>query len=310
MGDRSAGVSEQWVGVAGGELRVRRHRSDDGTGGAAGTPVLFVHGAFVNGHLWDGVIDTLGAAAEPLDLIAPDLPLGAHHRPLAADADLSLPAVVEMLGAVLDALGVDQAVVAANDSGGAITQQLLTTHPTRISGVLLTSTETADNFPPRYFRFLFPPLRLRAPMWSTCQLLRTGPGRRLPITFGHLIERRLTTAEAATLMGPLWTSAGARHDLRRFLTAALADQALMHAAEARFASFGAPVDVAWSAGDRIFPDRDATRLAAAFPAGRRVADISGSGSLSPLDQPGQVADRLLGLIARSTSARRTVSAEG
>lgn len=292
-------MSETWIPVPGGEIRVRRHQPDND----AGLPVLFVHGAFVNGHLWDGVIDALGGSGESLDLIAPDLPLGAHHRPMADGTDLTFDAIVEMLIGVLDALELDQVVVVANDSGGAITQHMLATHPTRFCGALLTSTETADNFPPRYFRFLFPPLRLRSLMWASCQLVRTNLGRRLPITFGHLIKRRLTSPEARTLMGSLWTSAGARDDLRRFLIAL--DPAVMEQAEAKFDGIAAPVDIAWSAEDRIFPDRHATRLANSFPAGRRVPDITPSGALSPLDQPEQVSDRLLVLIERATAAERT-----
>jgi pimeloyl-ACP methyl ester carboxylesterase len=264
--------------------------------------VLLVHGAFVNSHLWDGVIAALAASGEPLDLIAPDLPLGAHHRPMDEGADLRFQGIVEMLISVLGSLGVDQVIVAANDSGGAITQHMLATHPTRFAGVLLTSTETSDNFPPTYFRFLFPPLRLRSLMWSTCQLLRTDVGRRLPITFGHLIKRGLTAEEARTLMGPVWQSPGARNDLRRFLMTL--DPPLMKAAEAEFATITAPVDVAWTANDRIFPDADASRLATSFPNGRRVADITDSGSLSPLDQPQQVASRLVALVERTKARER------
>lgn len=136
-------------------------------------------------------------------------------------------------------------------------------------------------------------------MWVTCQLLRTNPGRRLPFTIGHLIKRPLPTPDARTLMGPLWTSRGARNDLRLFRKGA--DPAAMKRAAAKFDTFTSPVDVAWSANDRIFPDLDASLLASSFPAGRRVADISNTGSVSPLDQPEQVADRLLALVERTTS---------
>jgi len=105
-------------------------------------------------------------------------------------------------------------------------------------------------------------------------------------------------------MGPLWTSPGARKDLRRFLDAAI-DPKVMEEAAARSASFTAPADIAWSARDRIFPEGEATRLAGSFPRGRRVADITDTGSLSPLDQPEQVADRLLGLIVRTGARERT-----
>ena len=90
-------------------------------------------------------------------------------------------------------------------------------------------------------------------------------------------------------MGPVWGSPGARNDLRLFLIAATDDPDLLKRAEARFDQLGAPVDIAWTAGDRVFPDGDADRLADRFPRGRRVGDITDSGSLSPFDQPDQVA---------------------
>ncbi len=295
MDDKRMTMTERWVPVVGGEIRVRRFRPTAGPG----TPVLLVHGAFLNGHLWDGMIEVLQTSSQPLDLIVADLPIGAHQRPMNTGTNVTIPSLVAILISVLDALGLDRVVVAANDTGGAITQHLIVAHPERFSGALLTSTETPDNFPPRYFRFLFPPLRLRAAMWVTCQLLRTNLGRRLPFTFRHLIKRQLQAPEARTLMGPLWTSRGARNDLRLFLKGA--DPAAMKRAAAKFGTFASPVDVAWSASDRIFPDGDASLLASSFPAGRRVADITDAGSVSPLDQPEQVANRLLALVERTTS---------
>lgn len=287
-----------WVPTDGGVIRVRRT-----TVGAGATPtpeeavpVVFVHGAFVNGHLWDGVAEHLRTGDLRLDLVLPDLPLGAHHRPFGPQAAFDLPGVVEMLTGLLDGLGIERAVIVGNDSGGAIAQCFMAAHPDRVLGALLTPTETSDNFPPRTFRFLFPPLRLRALMWTTCQLLRFDLGRRLPITFGRLMRRRLTPDEARTLMGPLWQSAGARDDLRRFLRTA--DAEVMRAAEARFDAVTAPVDVSWCTDGRVFPDADADRIAAAFPAGRRVADVTDAGPLTPLDSPAHVADRLADLVRR------------
>jgi pimeloyl-ACP methyl ester carboxylesterase len=297
-------MAEQWIPVRGGEIRVRYRGPSDGA-----VPVLFVHGAFTNGHLWDGVIAELVRSGRVPDLVAPDLPLGAHHRPLEPDTALTLPAVAEMLVAVLDALGLDRVVVAANDSGGAVAQHLVAAHPSRVLGFLVTPTETAENLPPRYFRFLFPPLRLRLLMWTTCQLLRTHPGRRLPITFGPLVRRRLPADEATRLMGPLWSSAGARRDLRRFLADAT-DRAVLEAAARRSSGFTGPVDVAWCADDRVFPDHDADRIAAQYPDGRRVADIIDSGSLSPLDRPDEVAARLGDLLARVEAAKDGQRGEG
>ena len=53
-----------------------------------GPPLLFIHGALVNGRLWEPVVERLKGAAR---CIVPELPLGSHTQPMAADADLSPP---------------------------------------------------------------------------------------------------------------------------------------------------------------------------------------------------------------------------
>lgn len=306
---RSLGWTTSWVPTDGGTIRVRHATVGiPDTDGPPALPVLFVHGAFVNGHLWDQVADELArhhrVDSPRLHLLVPDLPLGAHHRPFGPGSSFDLPDVVEMLTAVLDGLGVNGAVLVGNDSGGAIGQCFMAAHPDRVLGALLTPTETSDNFPPRAFRFLFPPLRLRALMWSTAHLLRFHTGRRLPFTFGRLVRRRLPADEAHLVMGPLWSSAGARADLRRFLRTI--DPEVMRVAEARFTTVTAPVDVAWCTDHRVFPDADADRITNAFPNGRRVADVTDALPLTPLDQPAQVADRLRDLLDRVGRDRRTI----
>lgn len=286
-------LRETWVEVCGGPLRVRRR--------GRGRPVLMLHGAFVNGHLWDGVIEALPTDTE-VEVIVPDLPLGGHHRSLDRAADLSIPALATMVlavadTAVADAETMEPITLVANDTGGALAQHLLATRPDRFSAALLTSTDAFDNFPPSYFRPLLVLLRWSLPMWAVGKLLRWHAVRRLPIALGHLIHHRLPAAQAEELMGSLWRSRGARHDLRRFMIAV--DPGITGAAAKRFHLFGGPVDIAWSADDHVFPPEHANRLAEAFPQGRRVADILDSGSLSPLDQPAQVAARLADLLSRT-----------
>ena len=50
--------------------------------------VVFIHGAFVDGRLWRKVVPSLEGS---LRCVVPDLPLGAHHTPMRAGADLSPP---------------------------------------------------------------------------------------------------------------------------------------------------------------------------------------------------------------------------
>ena len=51
-----------------------------------GTPLLFVHGALVNSHLWDRTAELL---TDRFRCILPDLPIGSHPEPMKAGADIS-----------------------------------------------------------------------------------------------------------------------------------------------------------------------------------------------------------------------------
>ena len=54
--------------------------------GGSGPPVVFLHGVLMNGTLWKNVVDRL---SDRYRCIVPELQLGAHCRPMPADADLS-----------------------------------------------------------------------------------------------------------------------------------------------------------------------------------------------------------------------------
>jgi pimeloyl-ACP methyl ester carboxylesterase len=52
-----------------------------------GPVVVLLHGLLMTGSLWDGVV---GELPDDLRCIRPTMPVGAHRRPMKADADLSL----------------------------------------------------------------------------------------------------------------------------------------------------------------------------------------------------------------------------
>src|SRR5258705_2169828 len=100
---------------------------DVGTGPVA----LFVHGIATNAYLWRNVIGAL-SSQRPGNrrCIALDLPL--HGRsPVTADQDLSVAALAEGLEGFCDALGLAGIDLVANDTGGAIPQNLSAPHPWR-----------------------------------------------------------------------------------------------------------------------------------------------------------------------------------
>src|SRR4051794_15648802 len=102
----------------------------------SGPPIMFVHGVGVNGDLWRKVVPEL---AEGHRCIAPDLPFGAHSHPLRDGADLSLPGMARIVADLIEALGLEDATVIANDTGGAVSQWLAGHHPERVGRLVLTS---------------------------------------------------------------------------------------------------------------------------------------------------------------------------
>src|SRR6201995_138305 len=107
-----------------------------------GAPAIFVHGVFLNGHLWDRVIEQL---CDVRRCIAVDLL--AHGKTGAkADQKLSFEAQADMLVAFCDAMGLDKVDVVANDSGSAIAQIFAAQHPERIDSLTLTNGDIHDNW--------------------------------------------------------------------------------------------------------------------------------------------------------------------
>src|SRR5882724_12195467 len=81
------------VTVAAGTLEYRERGS--------GSPIVFAHGAGVNGDLWRKVAPQL--ATDHRCLVV-DLPLGGHALPLRGDQDLSLFGCAQILASFLEAL--------------------------------------------------------------------------------------------------------------------------------------------------------------------------------------------------------------
>src|SRR6202167_1839632 len=120
-------------------------------------PVVFVHGVLVDARLWAPVADRL--AAEGIRSYAPTLPLGAHQRPMNADADLSPQGMATLIRDFISALGLRDVTIVGNDTGGAICQVMLGGDTSRIGAAVLTNCDAFGTFPPRAFAPLFRALR-------------------------------------------------------------------------------------------------------------------------------------------------------
>ncbi len=114
----------------------------DDTGGA-GPVLVLTHGVLMDGSVWREVVADL---SRDLRCITPTLPLGAHRIPLRPDADLSVRGLAELVGELLDRLGLVDVTLVVNDLGAPL---LLAAdrHP-RVGALVLTPCEAFDNLPP------------------------------------------------------------------------------------------------------------------------------------------------------------------
>src|SRR3954454_5392161 len=123
------------------------HYREDGP--SDGPVLLFVHGFLVDGRLWRNVVEQTKGWAH---CITPDLPFGSHTIPMNGDAVLSLRGMGALGAELIERLDLHDVTVVGNDSGGAVTQALVTDHPDRIARFVLTSCDAFDNCPPMMFR--------------------------------------------------------------------------------------------------------------------------------------------------------------
>jgi pimeloyl-ACP methyl ester carboxylesterase len=271
-------ITERHVDLDAGRIRVRE--------AGDGPPVLLVHGALVNSHLWDDVIPLL---ADRHRVIAPDLPLGGHAEPMSPEAPLGLRGQADVVADLVAALQLDDVTLVGNDTGGGICQVVVTRRPDRIGRLVLTSCDAFDNCPPRFFRFLVWVSYLPGSAWLTAQSMRSPRFARLPIAFGRLTHRGLDRRRLDLMFEPLRRSAGVRRDAVRMFRSL--DAADTQAAAAALGNVTIPALIAWSADDRIFPPEHASRLAALLPHAT-VSPIADSLAFSPIDQPNALAERI------------------
>jgi pimeloyl-ACP methyl ester carboxylesterase len=250
-----------------------------------GPPVVFVHGVGVNGDLWRNVAPAL---ADGHRCIAPDLPLGAHSHPLRPDADLSLPGLGRIVADFVEALGLDDVAVVANDTGGAVAQWLVGHHAERIGRLVLTSCDAFDKFPPAPQRYLELAGRLPPLMWLVAWTVRFRFVQRLPTAYGWASSEPIAPEIMRSYTDPIRTIPGVRRDLARLLRA-VEKRYMFEAAEA-LPGFDKPALVLWGEDDRLFPLEHGRVLAALLPQGR-FETVPGSRTFVPEDQPERLAAR-------------------
>jgi pimeloyl-ACP methyl ester carboxylesterase len=260
-----------------------------------GEPFVFVHGYLVDGRLWSGVADRLAASGGHRCLV-PDWPMGSHRTAMSPDADLSPPGFARLIAEFLDALGLDQATIVGNDSGGAMSQVFTAEYPDRVRRLVLTNCDTFEHFPPFPFTALPRLARIPGTIGALALPLRLGPVARA--AYRPFTREPLPADLIESWVAPAAHDADVRRDTRK-LTIGMHKRYTIEAAE-KLRSFERPVRFVWGVEDRLFKLSHAERLAAIVP-DAEIAEIADAKTFSPLDQPEAVADAIAKLAGDRTT---------
>jgi pimeloyl-ACP methyl ester carboxylesterase len=258
-------------------------------------PVVFVHGILVDARLWEPVAERL--AAEGIRSYAPTLPLGAHQRPMNADADLSPQGMATLIRDFISALGLRDVTIVGNDTGGAICQVMLGGDTSRVRAAVLTNCDALGTFPPRALAPLFRALRHPRLVAGLAAALRWDKVRHGPLAFGPLSSGPLDPDLTGSWMQPL-ASKAIRRDLAKFARGV--NRRVLLDAASRFGQFTGPVRILWGEDDPFFRTRLGQQLSEAFPHASLTA-VPGGRTFLPLDHPDAVASEITAAVQGAAS---------
>jgi pimeloyl-ACP methyl ester carboxylesterase len=276
MAEMTETSERKQIDLAAGTIRYRE--------AGEGKPVVFVHGYLVDGRLWDGVVDRL---SDRFRCLAPDWPLGAHRSAMNPGADLSPPGIAELIASFLEALDLEDVTIVGNDSGGAMSQILVTRHPQRIGRLVLTNCDTHENFPPGIFKTMPPLAKLPGGMTALSAPFRIKAIARG--AFKPFTKKPIPADLVDSWMRPGLDDKAIRTDLRK-VTIGLNKRYTLEAAE-RLRGSELPILFAWAPGDKFFPISYAERLASEV-GNAKLAPIADAKTFVPFDQPERVAEEI------------------
>jgi pimeloyl-ACP methyl ester carboxylesterase len=250
----------------------------------SGPAVVFVHGLLANADLWRNVVPAVVDAG--YRCLAPDWPLGAHRTPMPPSADLSPPGVAAFMAEFLDALDLTDVTVVANDTGGALTQILMTEHPQRLGRIVLTPCDAFEDFFPPMLAPLQKVGSTTFGVWLLSRLATVPAIQRSRAGLGMVVKHPAPQAIMNSFTRPVHDDAAIRRDLRNFLRGVHQRHTL--AAADKFADVKLPVLLVSAADEKVFPERLAQRLAEVLPDTRRAV-VADSYTFVPEDQPAELA---------------------
>jgi pimeloyl-ACP methyl ester carboxylesterase len=268
----------------------------------SGEPIVFVHGLLASGALWSPVVSRLEG---DFRCVVPELPLGAHQYPMKPEAELTPRSVARLLAELIERLDLNGVTVVGNDTGGAISQLLVTEHPERIARLVLTPSDAFEHFFPPAFRPMQWLSRIPGGLGLALQPMRIAALRNSPLGFGWLSKRGIPDELTKAAMRSYFGNRAIRRDVERFVRAVDSKDTL--AAAERLRDFDRPVLLAWAREDKFFKVKLAERLLERLSQGR-LELIDDSYTFVPLDQPERLATLIREFVHSTAPANATSSA--
>jgi pimeloyl-ACP methyl ester carboxylesterase len=277
------------------ELDLSAGTIEYGDTGGGGPVLVFQHGVAMAGSEWREVVRELRADHR---CVVPELPLGAHRRPMKPDSDLGFTGLTNLVLELLERLDLRDVTLVGSDSG--LAQLVAAERPDRLARLVLCSCEAFDNCPPglpgkNMLLMGRPPGGVNAMI----QPLRIRALRRLPVAYGWM-SKRLPHELTDEWLRPAMTQRAIRRDIAKFIRTS--DTTVFQRVPERLRSFDRPALVVWAAEDRVMPLEHGRRLAELLPQGRLV-EVADSYTLIPVDQPAELARHIREFV-RETSRPR------
>ncbi len=247
--------------------------SDWAPPGAAGPPLVLVHGAGGTSRHWPEELRALPGRR----VVALDLPgHGGSPGPSLRSIGTYARSVVE----ALDALGIASAVVAGHSMGGAIALTIALEAPLRVAGLVLVGTGARLRVSPALLQATADPVALTA-----------AAGMMADHAFGALAGPELRQEFARDLLA---TAPGVAHG--DFSACDVFD------AMARLAEIRAPALVVCGAEDRLTPPKYSEFLRDRIP-GARLELVPGAGHMVMREAPELVAGAIERFVAALAASR-------
>lgn len=277
---RWAPPPSQFVGLMGMQVHLR----DEGPRNDA-QPIVLLHGTSASLHTWDGWAEALKGQRR---VIRMDLPGFGLTGPM-PDGNYQLTHYVDFLVALLDQLGVKQAVVAGNSFGGGLAWKLAVDHPERVSKLVLVDaagypydpTSVPIGFKVAQIPWLRPVMENvlpRSMIESSVRNVYGDPSRITPVLIDRYFELTLR--------------AGNRHALgERFRQSPGGQYA------AQIPSVKQPTLILWGGQDRLIPPDNADHFQHDI-AGSRLVVFDGLGHVPHEEDPAATVAAVQSFLAR------------